>query len=75
MFKAKVDYWTMSYEGNFYSWTVGEKYDISFSPNSVHVESDNSVGNIPWECCNSDLFKAVFGIDLKSEKEKRIDIG
>ncbi len=75
MLAAKVNYWTMSYEGNFYSWTEGKEYDIKFLPDSVHIESDNSIGDIPWECCNLDLFKDVFGIDLTIEKEKRIDIG
>ncbi|MGN1044283.1 MAG: hypothetical protein ACI4PR_05825 [Acutalibacteraceae bacterium] len=66
--KAKVDYWSMSYGGNSYSWTKGKEYNIKITKDSVHVESDISIGDIPLSCCNPDLFYDVFDINLDAEK-------
>ncbi|MGN1044328.1 MAG: hypothetical protein ACI4PR_06050 [Acutalibacteraceae bacterium] len=70
MFKAKTDHWTMSYKNKSHSWTCTKEYNIKFSKDGVHVESDKNIDNIPWECCNSDLFYDVFGINLSEEKSK-----
>ena len=61
---AQVDYWSFNYDDTLYTWTVGKDYEVSVSDGVVHVESDTGSGDVPVECCNTDLFDEVFGLDI-----------
>ena len=62
--KAKVSYWSMSYDGMDHTWVQGNDYNVEDNSDTLTVESEGGTQVIPRACCNPDLFLDVFGIIL-----------
>lgn len=60
--KAKVGYWSMSYREIHHSWTVGQNYEVIDNGDTLTVQSNGGVQEVPKVACNPDLFREVFGV-------------